>query len=266
MASSVLEDQAFVDKTKQQAASIYDPQRDLALNAIDQSNAGLNINQTDIGRQYDTLGQTLKDQANQSNNYLDSRSAQLGMLRDGSQAVGMGDIQKKLNTNLGNAEQDRASRLAQLALQRAGLTTQRAQVQGTYTNSLNDYVAKLLDNEQQRRDAAEAAAEAKRKSAASNSYNDELNKMLMKAMYGDQSQQDQQQPQYDPNEDLDAILGNGPAAEPTNPNPQNLPTYGPSRPTNPTNIYGPANPTYGPVNPSNPISQNKSIKSLFGFK
>lgn len=155
MASSVLEDQDYVNKIKQQAASIYDPQRDLALNKIDQSNAALDINQTDIGRQYDTLGKNLRDQASKSSQALEERRNQLGLLQSGGTAAGLGDIQKNLNTNLANAEQDKASRLAQLALQRAGLTTQRAQVQGQYTQGLNDYVNKLLDTEQQRRNDEE---------------------------------------------------------------------------------------------------------------
>lgn len=155
MASSVLEDQDYVNKIKQQAASIYDPQRDLALNKIDQSNAALDINQTDIGRQYDTLGQNLRDQASKSSQALEERRNQLGLLQSGGTAAGLGDIQKNLNTNLANAEQDKASRLAQLALQRAGLTTQRAQVQIQYTQGLNDYVTKLLDAEQNRRDTEE---------------------------------------------------------------------------------------------------------------
>jgi len=180
MASSVLEDQNYINKIKQQAASIYDPQRDLALNAIDQQNAGLDINQNDITRQYDTLGQNLKDQALKSNQALEERRNQLGLLQSGGTAAGLGDIQKNLNTNLANAEQDKASRLAQLALQRAGLTTQRAQIQSTYTQSLNDYVNKLLDSEQQRRNdeekynqqlqLAQQKAYAKSSSSTSNSY------------------------------------------------------------------------------------------------
>jgi len=180
MASSVLEDQNYINKIKQQAASIYDPQRDLALNAIDQQNAGLDINQNDITRQYDTLGQNLRDQASKSSQALEERRNQLGLLQSGGTAAGLGDIQKNLNTNLANAEQDKASRLAQLALQRAGLTTQRAQIQSTYTQSLNDYVNKLLDSEQQRRNdeekynqqlqLAQQKAYAKSSSSTSNSY------------------------------------------------------------------------------------------------
>lgn len=118
------------DQAKAQATAQYQPTYNLGLQGLDQ-------NALDINQNYDTLGKTLQDQANKSNLSLQERQNQLGLLQSGLTASGLGDIQKNLNTSTTQNEQQRASRLANIALQRAGLTTK-------YNQDIQSAVDQLL--------------------------------------------------------------------------------------------------------------------------
>lgn len=152
-------------------------------NTIKQQNAlanqNLDLNQTDIQRQYDALGKQLQDEAVKSRGYLTENFNNLGLLQSGLTAAGLGDIQKTLVKGQTESEQDRASRLASIALQRAGLTTamqsdlsniglqraglglKRTEVQQGYSKDVSDYVNQLLQQqyatEQARLDAIKAS-------------------------------------------------------------------------------------------------------------
>jgi hypothetical protein len=154
-------------------------------NTIKQQNAlanqNLDLNQTDIQRQYDALGKQLIDEATKSRGYLTENFNNLGLLQSGLTASGLGDIQKTLVKGQTESEQDRASRLASIALQRAGLTTamqsdlsniglqraglglKRTEVQQGYAKDVTDYVNQLLqqqyDTETKRIAAEQAAAD-----------------------------------------------------------------------------------------------------------
>lgn len=128
--NEIINSPEYLQRVQQQATNRYKPQYDLGLQ-------GLSQQETDIARDFDRLGTTLKEQASKSSQGLQERYNQLGLLQSGLTAAGLGDIQKNLNQKLGESEQDRASRLASLALQRAGLTTQ-------YTQNVGDAVSQML--------------------------------------------------------------------------------------------------------------------------
>lgn len=130
------------------ASALYKPSLDTSLNQIDLGNQGLDQNATDINRQYDTAGNTLKQNASDSTNGLKENFNNLGLLQSGLTGAGLGKIQSDLNTNLGNSEADRSSNLANIALQRAGLNVQKTAATNTYQQNVNDYVTKLLQGSQ----------------------------------------------------------------------------------------------------------------------
>lgn len=133
------------DQARTQATTQLAPDYNSALNTLDLQGKSLDQSGLDINQNYDRLAQTLQDAAVKSTKALEERQNQLGLLQSGLTAAGEGDIQKTLNTNLGTNEQQRASRLAQIALQRAGLAQKRTNLTNKYNADINAAVDQLLN-------------------------------------------------------------------------------------------------------------------------
>lgn len=157
------ERQQYVQNTAQNQLK---PTLDLSEQSINDQKSALQ-QQNDLGMQnltnqeskviqnYDTVGQNLINQAKTANNQFQSDQNKLGLLQGSGTSYGMGDIQTNLTKNQTLNEQDKANQLADLAIQRAGLTStlnsglknldlQGVQAQNTYGQSLNDLVSKLI--------------------------------------------------------------------------------------------------------------------------
>jgi hypothetical protein len=199
---------AYQEQLRRQAEQQLAPTRDIALSSLDineqeiarqeaearrqndLANLGLNQQETTLKRQSDTLAQTLQEQAQKSGQSLQERFNQLGLLQSGMTAAGLGDVQKTLAKGVAENEADKASRLAQLALERAGLTgtltsslanyglqrqtvgLKRQEAQQNYAGGINELVSQLVEgarqSELQRIDAQQKAASAK--AAAANPF------------------------------------------------------------------------------------------------
>jgi len=119
----------------------------------------LSQNTNEANQAYDTVANNLIKNAANSTGSLEENYNNLGLLRSGMNAAGLGDIQSTLNKNQGLNEQGRANKLANIAIQRAGLTnTYNSGMANTELNktlvntnanqSINDIVSKLLSGSQ----------------------------------------------------------------------------------------------------------------------
>jgi hypothetical protein len=134
----------YLKQLRAQAETQLAPTRDLALNQIQLEEQGLGNQEKTINRGADTLAEELRKGAETSNKSLTENFNNLGLLQSGLTAAGLGDIQVNLNKGIKETEQDRADRLADIALQRAGLGIKRTQVQQSYGTSIDDLVKQLL--------------------------------------------------------------------------------------------------------------------------
>jgi hypothetical protein len=141
------------------AENTYNPQLETGLQSIQQSGLGFDQNETDINRNYDRLSQTLQEQADATRRAFEERQNQLGLLTSGGTAAGLGKISSDLVRSQTESAQDKASRLASLAIQRAGLKTQETALRNTTSQSINDMVAKLLTGSRQDVAASKKALE-----------------------------------------------------------------------------------------------------------
>lgn len=139
---------------RKQAENRYLPQRDLALQGLDQAGLQLGQQEADVNRQYDTLGQQLRDAAEQATGTFQEQQNRFGLLSSGATAAGLGRIGSDLSKNTANAAQERASQLAQLALQRAGLATRAADVKLQAQQGIQDLVSQLLSGSTQKQQQA----------------------------------------------------------------------------------------------------------------
>lgn len=223
-----ISDPAYQAQLRKQAEEQLAATRDLALNQVGlgeqgitqqentlkQQNAlalqGLGQNETDIQRQYDALGKQLIDEATKSRGYLTENFNNLGLLQSGLTASGLGDIQKNLYKGQTETEQDRASRLADIALQRAGLSTslegnlanlglqkaslglKRTEVQQGYQKDVADYVNQLLQQQYATEQARIAAEQAAANRAAASSGSDMSG--VLQALFGNATQAQGPQP------------------------------------------------------------------------
>lgn len=130
------------------ASGIYGPTYQAGQTQLDLQDQSAQGDITDTNRTYDNLLRTLREGAANSTTDLTERFNNLGLLQSGLTAAGLGKIQTDLGTNTGNSESDRASKLAQLALQRAGINVQKSANTANYTQNINDYVTKLLGGSQ----------------------------------------------------------------------------------------------------------------------
>lgn len=124
----------LTDYFNQVAQARYQPQEQQALDQIGLSGQQLNQNEAQVNQDFSNADQTSAE--NQNN---------LGLLSSGSTAA----LQAKSGV-------DKASSLASIALQRAGLATQSAQVKTTGQQSINDYVNQLLSGSTQAQQASVA--------------------------------------------------------------------------------------------------------------
>ena len=132
-------------KTAQTQAN---PSLQTTLQQLKLNNLQLDNNENQINQNYDTVGANLVDQAGKSTNSLKENQNNLGLLSSGMTAAGLGDIQVNLGKNQALNEQDKANKLADIALQRAGITNQTVIAQNTYNQGVNDIVTKLLEGAQ----------------------------------------------------------------------------------------------------------------------
>lgn len=93
----------------------YQPGYDLA-------NLDISNQETDVSRNYDSAIQQLLDLANASTHTLEEKQNNFGLLSSGLTAAGLGKIQSDLGLNKAQILQDKTSKLANLAIQRAGLS------------------------------------------------------------------------------------------------------------------------------------------------
>lgn len=82
-----------------------------------------------INSNFDTLGSNLQLAAKNAQSAFEERQNQLGLLQSGNTAAGNGKIASDLSNNTAQNESSRAQALAQVALQRAGIQTNIANVQ-----------------------------------------------------------------------------------------------------------------------------------------
>jgi DNA primase len=134
-------------RIRKQAEEQLAPSRDLTLNEIGLGEQQLTQDTTDINRNYDSLTQSLREQAERSRKQTISDQSNLGLLRgSGTEAI-LGDIEKTLYKKSTETEQDRASKLANIALQRSGLGIKKAEVQQQYNASVSDLVNQILNRD-----------------------------------------------------------------------------------------------------------------------
>lgn len=134
----------YTAELRKRAEEQLAPSLGLQNQALDLSLQDLSNQETQVNRSADTLADTLRKQAIVSTRGLEERQNQLGLLQSGMTAAGLGDIQKTLNKNIGQSEQDRAAQLATLALQRSGYGLKRAEIGQQYQASISDLVNQLL--------------------------------------------------------------------------------------------------------------------------
>ena len=141
-------DPNFIKNLTDIATAQTAPSLALGNQSLDQQGVQLDNSANQVNQNYDTVGQNLLNQAKNSQGTLEEKYNNLGLLRSGMNAAGLGDIQTNLTKNQALNEQDKANKLADIAIQRAGLGTQRAQLQITGQSSINDLVTKLLNGAQ----------------------------------------------------------------------------------------------------------------------
>jgi hypothetical protein len=129
---------------RKRARSVYGPGLDFAMNQFDLESQGLRQNEFDINRNYDNLGRTLAEQAQKSRSTLTENFNNLGLLQSGMTASGLGDVESTLARGTKETEQERASRLASIALERAGLGVARQQAVNQTNSKVDDLVSELL--------------------------------------------------------------------------------------------------------------------------
>lgn len=79
---------------------------------------------TAIGDYYSDLLAGLQRESTRASGALTSKQSQLGLLRSGGTAAGLGEIQRRTAEQTGRSLRQKAEKLAELALQRTGLTEQ----------------------------------------------------------------------------------------------------------------------------------------------
>lgn len=148
---------ALIDEYRRQAEQALKPSLDLGLNRLALDESGLGQQEAQVGQNYDRTIRDLEEAARTQQGSFEERQNQLGLLQSGLTSTGLGKIQSDLFRGRQETAQDKANRLADLALQRAGLGIQRQQLQQTYTSSIGDLVQKLLDQEETRKKSAASA-------------------------------------------------------------------------------------------------------------
>lgn len=117
----------------------------------------LTQNANDINTGADTVGTTLQKTAANSSGAYQARMSQLGMLGSNVTGQGLGNIATQLQKDVGTNETDRASRLASIAISRAGLANQQNLETTTYNNNLQDATNKLVSGGQNAYQTQQAA-------------------------------------------------------------------------------------------------------------
>lgn len=140
---------------------------------LDLGNQQLSQNALDVNQSSDQLAKTLQDQARSSRGSLLEDQNNLGLLQSGLTSSGLGKIQTDLNTNVTNNEQQRASKLANIAIQRAGLGQ-------TFQSNIGNLVNQLLGGQIDQYKATHAAPSA----GGSSSGIDPLTGSLLAALLG----------------------------------------------------------------------------------
>lgn len=168
---------AYLTKIRKQAEARLAPTRDIALKQIGLEEVGVGQLETQAKREAANLTRILEENAKNASGGLQERYNELGLLQSGMTAAGLGDIQKDLFRGKKETEQDKASRLAALALQRSGIGLKRAETQQNYLGGVNDIVRQLIETARQDAMAREAASRA-RASAASTGFGSGTSQLL----------------------------------------------------------------------------------------
>lgn len=225
-----------------QAANIYQPQ----ISQVDRATAQTTSDM-------DTLIKQLQQQQQDAPEQIFNDFNRRGLFRSSASQKAVADTVGKLTSQLGNAQIQRSTRLADLAAQRANLLNQQQSYIGdvsgrdrqgfeSYVSQRDAEIAKQQAEEQKRQyemQMQQLQLQRALASASNRGSGSALDSTLATLLGGSlQSQQQQNQPQYDPNEDLAALLGGQPAQDVEQP-PQSTGTNAPNWPwMNGTNQFG----------------------------
>jgi len=161
-----INDPKYLAGLRKKAEASLAPTRDIAFKQIGLETQGIKDQEVQAKREANELTRILEENASKGSQSMEERYNQLGLLQSGRTAAGLGAIQEDLFRGKKETEQDKASRLASLALQRSGLGLRRAETQQQYVLGVNDLYGRLLDQARAEEERRLAAMERRRAASA----------------------------------------------------------------------------------------------------
>lgn len=143
----------YAAQYRQTAEQRLRPSLDLALQALQGEEQGIAAQEAQIPGYYDALAQQLEKEAKNTTSNFEQQQNQRGLFTSGITLEGLAGIQDTLFKNKAQTAQEKANKLAELALARAGIGTRKTQAQQQYAQSIDDMVNQLL-NQQREQDLA----------------------------------------------------------------------------------------------------------------